>query len=134
MAPVTTKTKQDGESAASEQARVKCLACDMIQFESDFCRRCKHKLPKPIVREVVKEVKTFVTIDVALFGPKAPVLLMDEYERRVIIHALKRCKSAVAAARALGIGKTTLYRKLAEYKIDAAGYLKYAKRGQKPIR
>jgi hypothetical protein len=94
----------------------------------------QEQLPKPIVREIVKEVKTFVTIDVALFGPKAPVLRMDEYERRAIIHALKRCKKGIAAARALGIGKTTLYRKLAEYKIDAASYLKYAKRGRKAIR
>lgn len=104
----------------SEQARVKCLACDLIQVEAEWCRRCRKKLPKPAIREVIKEVQVTVVVDVATFGPKAPVLPMAEYERLAIVHALKRSENGGEAARALGIGKTTLYRKLIEYRKSGA--------------
>ena len=42
----------------------------------------------------------------------------DEWERAAIVDALTACKGSVlAAARRLGIGKTTLYRKVREYGI-----------------
>lgn len=44
------------------------------------------------------------------------VLRLDELERRAILRALREANGdKLAAARLLGIGKTTLYRKLKEY-------------------
>ena len=39
-------------------------------------------------------------------------------ERRAILDAVRMTRNAVDAAKALGIGKTTLYRKLNEYAKD----------------
>ena len=49
----------------------------------------------------------------------APVILpLDEVERRAIVHALKVTDNNIPdAARALGIGRSTLYRKLKEYNL-----------------
>lgn len=50
----------------------------------------------------------------------SPVLPLAEMERRAIIHALDHTKGdRVMAAHLLGIGRTTLYRKLKEYGITA---------------
>ena len=43
------------------------------------------------------------------------ILPLKELERRAILHLLSQIKDKVAAARMLGIGKTTLYRKLKKY-------------------
>jgi DNA-binding NtrC family response regulator len=49
-----------------------------------------------------------------------PVLPLAEMERRAIIHALEYTKGdRVMAAQLLGIGRTTLYRKLKEYGIQS---------------
>jgi hypothetical protein len=93
----------------------------MIQFEAELCRRCKSKLPKPVVREVIREVDT-------IFGPGCPVLPMGEYVRQIIIHALKNSSGCVSAAKALRIGKTTLYRRLIELEIDSSQYLERTRR------
>ncbi|MCY3742413.1 MAG: sigma-54 dependent transcriptional regulator [Candidatus Poribacteria bacterium] len=46
------------------------------------------------------------------------ILPLDEVERRAIVHALKVTDNNVpAAAQALGIGRSTLYRKLKEYNL-----------------
>lgn len=49
--------------------------------------------------------------------PHTEVLPVREIERREILKALETFGSVVKAARALGIGKTTMYRKLREYDI-----------------
>lgn len=47
------------------------------------------------------------------------ILPLDEVERRAIIHALKMTDNNIPdAARALGIGKSTLYRKLKKYDLQ----------------
>ena len=47
------------------------------------------------------------------------ILPLDEVERRAIVHALKVTNNNIPeAARALGIGKSTLYRKLKEYNLQ----------------
>ena len=49
------------------------------------------------------------------------LLPLDELERRAILRALREAGGdKLAAARLLGIGKTTLYRKLKQY--DAAAH------------
>ena len=46
------------------------------------------------------------------------ILPLDEVERRAIVHALKVMDNNISdAARALGIGRTTLYRKLKQYNL-----------------
>ena len=48
--------------------------------------------------------------------PKRPILPLSELERRAILDALEYTKGDRAvAANLLGIGRTTLYRKLKEY-------------------
>lgn len=48
----------------------------------------------------------------------SPIIPLDELERRAILHALEfTCGDRVAASSLLGIGRTTLYRKLKEYGI-----------------
>jgi two-component system, NtrC family, response regulator AtoC len=52
---------------------------------------------------------------------KDEMLPLDELERRAIMSMLKHTGGdKQAAARALGIGKTTLYRKLKQYQIERA--------------
>ena len=49
-------------------------------------------------------------------GPLPAVIPLAELERRAILHALEYTKGDRAiAAHLLGIGRTTLYRKLKEY-------------------
>jgi two-component system response regulator HydG len=50
------------------------------------------------------------------------ILPLAEVEKQTILHALERLNGdKLMAARALGIGKTTLYRKLKEYGLQASG-------------
>lgn len=52
---------------------------------------------------------------------KQPILTLHEIERRVIQTAVLDCNGNIGeAAKALGIGKSTLYRKLKEYDAEAA--------------
>ena len=55
------------------------------------------------------------------FPDKDEVLPLDELERRAILRALRESAGdKLAAARMLGIGKTTLYRKLKQYEAQSA--------------
>jgi Nif-specific regulatory protein len=46
-------------------------------------------------------------------------LRLDEWERKLIVEALDRARGSVPeAAKLLGIGRATLYRKLEEYRIN----------------
>jgi transcriptional regulator with PAS, ATPase and Fis domain len=45
---------------------------------------------------------------------------MSQYERRLIEQALTECRSVAAAARRLGMGRATLYRKMAAYQLVRA--------------
>jgi DNA-binding NtrC family response regulator len=48
----------------------------------------------------------------------SPILPLTEMERRAIVHALEYTKGdRLMAAGLLGIGRTTLYRKLKEYQM-----------------
>ncbi len=51
--------------------------------------------------------------------PPGAVLTMEEHEQRQIIRAMEHCAGNISeAARALGIGRTTFYRKLKKYKLE----------------
>jgi DNA-binding NtrC family response regulator len=55
------------------------------------------------------------------FSDKDEVLPLDELERRAILRALRESSGdKLAAARMLGIGKTTLYRKLKQYEAQTS--------------
>jgi two-component system response regulator AtoC len=56
-----------------------------------------------------------------LMPSRDEILPLKELERRAILHLLSQTKDKVAAARMLGIGKTTLYRKLRGYKRRSLG-------------
>ena len=46
------------------------------------------------------------------------IVPLEELERRAILHTLRETGDKLAAARMLGIGKTTLYRKLKKYNLE----------------
>lgn len=55
-------------------------------------------------------------------SPAAGVLPLQELEKRAILHALTQTRGdRTVAAHLLGIGRTTLYRKLKEYGVEEAG-------------
>ena len=55
----------------------------------------------------------------AALEPQPVILPLSEIERRAIIEALRYTKGDhTTAAHLLGIGRTTLYRKLKEYKLE----------------
>ena len=57
----------------------------------------------------------------AALEPQPVILPLSEIERRAIIEALRYTKGDhTTAAHLLGIGRTTLYRKLKEYRLDQA--------------
>jgi len=50
------------------------------------------------------------------FMDTPPIIPLAKLERIMIVRALQQYPNVKEAAQVLGIGKTTLYRKLAEYK------------------
>jgi DNA-binding NtrC family response regulator len=56
---------------------------------------------------------------VSAAGPPQSVVPLQELEKRAIQHALQHTRGdRTTAAQLLGIGRTTLYRKLKEYELD----------------
>lgn len=99
--------------------------------DRETCRRCGASLPAPVVKIVERVVERIV------FRPYAPSIAktegaveevgevgavnnfptMAEMERMMILAAYQRSnRRTLEAARLLGIGKTTMYRKLREMK------------------
>jgi len=74
--------------------------------------------PVPIQNESGNPESTSMPMQVAQLAP-AGVIPLTELERRAIINALEYTKGDRAvAAHLLGIGRTTLYRKLKEYQLE----------------
>jgi DNA-binding NtrC family response regulator len=67
------------------------------------------------VQETRQRVAAFIGTAPPAAAVAAGIVTMAELERAAILHAVAVCRDRHAAAEALGIGKTTLYRKLAEY-------------------
>lgn len=139
-----------------ERERVRCGDCELVQWrDQGLCRRCRSRLPEPVVKIVERVVERVVvrhdpqclqSIEQArellslaterLMQEKldsvTPVLdgqvlktnafpTMAEVERTMIVAAYQRSnRKPLEAARLLGIGKTTFYRKLREISQSAA--------------
>jgi len=125
-----------------ERERVRCKHCELVQWRDRAnCRRCGMALPEPIVSIVERVVEKIVIrrdpeqasrlISTATerstrqcVESVAPIVLaqvpetgvfptMAEVERAMIVAAYERSnRRPLEAARLLGIGKTTVYRKL----------------------
>lgn len=89
---------------------VACDGCNLIQFESAFCRRCFKPLPDP------QDVPAKVKVIRCCWSEGETLPSVAQVERMVIEEALRRAEGNVVAAAALiGIGKTTIYRKMKRY-------------------
>jgi transcriptional regulator of acetoin/glycerol metabolism len=99
--------------------RIQCRACEHKQPVSDFCRRCGRSLPTqhqpaPAAVEVVKIVERPVpAIDLSQ--------TFEQVERTVILARVDHFNgNMIAAARSLGLGRNTVYRKVRSYRCDGA--------------
>jgi hypothetical protein len=136
---------------AKHRLRVRCSHCELTQWEAKTCRRCHETLPSPIIEfvEVEKPVPVFTKelVEVPVIrevlvpveqpclrcsgltpAPHGPVEvsgslpLLAEMERTLIQAAVERSGGdRQKAAHMLGIGKTTIYRKLKEYQTPMTG-------------
>jgi DNA-binding NtrC family response regulator len=98
---------------------VRCAFCRLNQYRSadGDCRRCRQELPPMVPAQPISRA----TISV-LLPADAPLPTLQQMEWVLIGEALRRCSGdKVAAANMLGIGKTTLYRKLNESAESEAG-------------
>jgi DNA-binding NtrC family response regulator len=78
---------------------IRCPHCKLNQFARESCRRCNKQLSQS------RPVTVFSAVDVL------PTLA--EMERHLFTEAVYRADgNKVLASQALGVGKTTLYRKL----------------------
>jgi len=113
-----------------EREKIRCRSCELIQWnDRSDCRRCGATLPQPIVQVVERVIERVVVQPCARCienagahaSVPAPFPTMAEVERKMILAAYRRSnRRPLEAARLLGIGKTTMYRKLREMKQAAA--------------
>ena len=125
------------------------LQCELVQWgDRGHCRRCGTVLPEPVVKIVERVVEKViiprcpqcggnhdaavsegaaefsvlpVTPDRAVTVVPSHFPTMAEVERIMILAAYRRSnRRPLEAARLLGIGKTTLYRKLRQMRQAAA--------------
>lgn len=115
---------------SEQREKIRCRNCELVQWnDRSDCRRCGATLPRPIVKVVERVVEKIVLRPCARCGASTeteaadlvPLPTMAEMERRMILAAYRRSNlRPLEAARLLGIGKTTMYRKLREMKQAAA--------------
>jgi len=129
-----------------EREKVRCQKCELVQWsDREKCRRCGAALPAPVVRIIERVVERIVFRDspqslanteasddgnasqaTRTSMPNEPFVAdcfptMAEMERTMILAAYRRSnRRPLLAARLLGIGKTTMYRKLREINRIAA--------------
>ena len=129
-----------------EREKVRCQKCELVQWrDREKCRRCGAALPAPVVKIVERVVERIVFRDSSqrfdngeasntanasqtgsISGSNEAVVAdrfptMAEMERTMILAAYRRSnRRPLLAARLLGIGKTTMYRKLREINRIAA--------------
>lgn len=115
---------------SEQREKVRCRSCELMQWnDRSGCRRCGETLPQPVVQVVERVVERVVVRPCVRCGESTapepvsptPFPTMAEVERKMILAAYHRSnRRPLEAARLLGIGKTTMYRKLREMKQAAA--------------
>jgi sigma-54 dependent transcriptional regulator, acetoin dehydrogenase operon transcriptional activator AcoR len=86
--------------------KIVCPKCEFRQAPTPQCRRCAATFEYPA--------------EIGVSVNDRPLPTMMQAERELILATVSRLGgNTVAAAHALGIGKTTLYRKLKEYQNGA---------------
>jgi|SRR6185312_5263582 len=116
---------------SEERDKVRCQKCELVQWSGrEQCRRCGASLPEPIVKIVERVVERIIfqpfsgNIAKAVSGQTLSETgttsnfpTMAEMERTMILAAYQRANHRpLLAAQLLGIGKTTMYRKLRDIK------------------
>jgi transcriptional regulator of acetoin/glycerol metabolism len=114
---------------SEQREKVRCRSCELMQWnDRSYCRRCGETLPQPAVQVVERVVERIVVRPCVRCGESTasepisptPFPTMAEVERRMILAAHERSnRKPLEAARLLGIGKTTMYRKLRLVKLAA---------------
>lgn len=100
-----------------EREKVRCRCCELVQWNDRAnCRRCGDALPEPLVKIVERVVeKVVIRHDPECIQKTGVFPTMAEVERAMILAAYQKSnRRPLEAARLLGIGKTTVYRKLRE--------------------
>jgi len=148
MSTNNQSTKSSGIEEGQTRRRVRCISCELAQWAMrPNCRRCGARLPQPVINvvEIEKPVpvvqKEILEVPVMreFTGPvDRPCLLcalnqttpssanselptIEQMERSLIEAALDRCQGdRLKAAAMLGIGKTTIYRKLKDIETATA--------------
>jgi DNA-binding NtrC family response regulator len=102
---------------------LQCRNCELIQPLAMYCRRCGRSLasvsrltPEQIAqpKPVIDQTKPVVERKVSIIELNLP---FSEIERIVILARIEQCDGdTIKAARSLGIGRTTIYRKLQHYR------------------
>jgi DNA-binding NtrC family response regulator len=109
---------QGGVRTISEDAMARLIACDWpgnVRELENAIERAVALGSGPILH--VADLPSNLQYGTGERAPQSNELLpLEELERRAILHALREAGGdKLAAARLLGIGKTTLYRKLKQY-------------------
>ena len=120
---------------SEERDKVRCKMCELVQWsDHEKCRRCGSSLPEPVVNIVEHVVERIVfrpcfprvgdgkvgcssspAKEQGELGAISDFPTMAEMERTMVLAAYHRSnRRPLEAARLLGIGKTTVYRKLRE--------------------
>jgi transcriptional regulator with GAF, ATPase, and Fis domain len=108
-----------------EERKVWCLACGLCQYQGQNCRRCGAALPMPESApnpdpepKVIRERVEVACPRCGLFAAEAKLPTLREAEQMLIEEAMRRTHGQPSeASRLLGIGRTTLYRRLHPRKV-----------------
>ncbi len=119
--------------AAATEKPIRAISADALHVlaQHDFpgnVRELKNAIESAVLSETTDEIKPqSLPLHLTQNGSQTTIgsptdteviLPLDEVERRAIVHALKGTDNNIPdAARALGIGRSTLYRKLKQYNL-----------------
>ena len=147
MSTNNESTKSSGMEDVQTRRRVRCISCELVQWATrPNCRRCGVQLPQPVINVVevekpvpvvqkeILEVPVSREVTVPIDRPCLRCTLkqttsaadrefptIEQMERSLIEAALDRCQGdRLKAAAMLGIGKTTIYRKLKDFETATA--------------
>ena len=105
---------------------IRCSRCGKEQMPREKCVRCEKKLPDVVFVVMEKVVERERVIEKSAPAPipsleTGEISSLDQAEKSLIRRAIAHTNGdRLIAARLLGIGKTTLYRKLREMESEAA--------------